>query len=235
MKKKLVTILCSLPLSLAAQSGFGSWNIFNVKATVSDKWSFFAEGQIRSLQFYNNFHYYEYKAGVNYSLSKDFTLTAAVGDYNTYQQGGDFLTPKLSDEFRSWQQITMTQYFSRLKFEHRYRFEQRFTQNGYRPRFRYRLNLVIPINHKKIETGTWYANVSNEIFITSRLPYFERNRFFAGIGYKLTPIFNIQSGYLYQTDYQLVDEIGRDFFQISFLIDLNFAKERKEKMPVDID
>jgi len=48
------------------QTNLGSWNILNVKYTLSDKWSFFGEGQIRSLKLYDHFHYYEVKGGVNY-------------------------------------------------------------------------------------------------------------------------------------------------------------------------
>lgn len=42
----------------------GSWNILNLKYTINEKWSAFGEAQLRSLKFYNNFHYYEYKGAL---------------------------------------------------------------------------------------------------------------------------------------------------------------------------
>ena len=46
-------------------TGLGSWNILNAKFNINEKWSVFGEAQLRSLEFYDRFHYYEYKGGVN--------------------------------------------------------------------------------------------------------------------------------------------------------------------------
>jgi hypothetical protein len=75
----LVIVLASaLSFSLnSQQASLGSWNILNLKYALSDNWSFFAEGQIRSLKFYDNFHYYEAKGGVNYELTMGFDLHLA--------------------------------------------------------------------------------------------------------------------------------------------------------------
>lgn len=59
--------------------------------------------------------------------------------------------------------------------EHRYRIEQRFT-DSYANRFRYRLNISVPLNNLKMESGTLYASVYNDY----KLPHFSRNRFHAG-------------------------------------------------------
>jgi hypothetical protein len=68
----------------AQQASLGSWNILNLKYTLSDRWSFFGEGQIRSLRFYDNFHYYEVKGGVNYELKNGMRFTLGGGTYQTY-------------------------------------------------------------------------------------------------------------------------------------------------------
>ena len=49
----------------------GSWNIVNAKYNYNRKLSFFGETQLRSLKFYSNFHYYEYKGGVNYKVQEN--------------------------------------------------------------------------------------------------------------------------------------------------------------------
>ena len=126
--------------TIGAQTNtLGSWNIVNVKLNYTEKWSVFAEAQLRSLKFYDHFHYYEYKGGINYKAFKNVTLTLGAGSYQTYAEGGDFVLPKNNDEFRLWPQITLFQSIGKIKIEQRYRAEQRFNSSCYSNRFRYRL------------------------------------------------------------------------------------------------
>jgi opacity protein-like surface antigen len=92
----LVTLILILSTQIIVAQNFdlGSWNIVNLKLNVNNKWSLFGESQLRSLKFYNNFHYYEYKAGFNYKFNNNATFTLGAGSYQTYREGGDFLTPK---------------------------------------------------------------------------------------------------------------------------------------------
>jgi len=135
--------------SKAQNFEMGSWNILNLKYNVDDKWSVFGEGQLRSLKFFNNFHYYEYKGGVNYKAHKNATLSLGAGNYQTYKEGGNFVVPKNNDEFRVWPQIVLFQSLGKLKIEQRDRAELRFTSNGYRNRFRYRLGLSYPFGKER--------------------------------------------------------------------------------------
>ncbi len=90
----LSIILCFSINAISAQSvELGSWNILNLKYSYDEKWSVFGEGQLRSLQFYNDFHYYEYKVGINYKLHKNLKLTFGAGSYQTYKEGGNFVLP----------------------------------------------------------------------------------------------------------------------------------------------
>jgi hypothetical protein len=218
-----------------SQSELGSWNVLSVKSSLNSKWGLFAETQLRSLKFYTDFHYYEVKAGASYTISKNVQFSIATGHYNTYQAGGDFVKPKRSDEIRLWQQLAFKQAFENLTVEHRYRAEQRWNQKNWRQRFRYRLNVVVPVNRNKIEVGTLYGLAWNEIFLTNRAPYFERNRVFAGLGYQLNNQLTLQGGYIYQFDYFLVDEIGRQFLQLSVMLDLNFRKQNGILLPASND
>lgn len=203
-------------LPVYSQDGLGSWNIINLKANINEKWNIAGESQLRSLQFYNQFHYYEFKTILSYNIDKNFSTSLGVGKYNTYSEGGNFNLPIQSNEVRTFFQLTMKQQMELLKFEHRYRAEQRFTTKGYKNRFRYRVNMTVPINKPKVENGTVYFNTWDEIFMTNDVPYFERNRLFLGFGYQMNEHIVIQSGYIHQFDFKLDDEIGRDFFQISF-------------------
>ncbi len=213
------------------QTQIGSWNIVNVKMNINNQWSLFIEPQLRSLSFYNQFHYYEIKGGGTYNINSNFAVAVGTGSYNTYSEGGNFKMPYKQKEIRTWLQFVMKQNLEVIKFEHRYRAEQRFTNNGYRNRFRYRLNAVVPVNNKKIIPKTFYVTVWNELFFTDKAPYFERNRFFIGGGYEVNKTLSLQTGYLHQFDYQINDETGRNFFQISALLNFDLKKGRQNYLP----
>lgn len=223
------------PAAYAQKSHFGSWNVINTKLVLSDKWSLFNELQLRSQSFYANHFYYEIKGGASYSINKNFSFLLGAGRYITYTDGGSFKKPVTANEFRFWQQLTMNHYLERIKFEHRYRIEQRWFKTGYRNRFRYRLNTAIPINHKKMEPKTFYVAAFNELFFTNKAPYFERNRFFSGIGYQLSKNFTIQPGYVYQYDYRNNEGSGKHFFQLTLMIEIDGDKNKNEKIPGNVD
>ena len=209
------------------KNGLGSWNILNVTMKVNPKWSLFTEGQLRSLSFYDDFHYYELKLGVTYKIKPNFSVTGGIGDYNTYSEGGNFRKPIQNNEIRTWAQVNLKNPFDYIIFEHRYRAEQRFTSNGYRNRFRYRMSAVVPLEGKKIEPKTFYLSVWNELFFTDNEPYFERNRLFIGGGYEFSEKLAIQTGYIHQFDYKINDETGRDFFNIALLYNFDLMQKGK--------
>ncbi len=198
----------------------GSWNVLNVKYNLNEKWSFFGEGQLRSLKFYNNFHYYEYKGGINYKVYKNVNLTLSAGSYQTYKEGGDFVLPKNNDEFRIWPQIILLQSVGKLKIEQRYRAEFRFTSNGYRNRFRYRFGVSYPFGKERNEYKPFQITVNDEVFFTDKEPYFERNRLLFSFNYKPSKATTLQIGYLHQFDYKINDETGRDFLVVGLYYEL---------------
>jgi hypothetical protein len=204
----------------AQQFDLGSWNLLNVKYNHSDKWSFFGEAQLRSLKFYNHFHYYEYKGGINYKAHQNLKLTLGVGSYQTYKEGGDFIVPKNNDEFRVWPQVILFQSIGAFKLEQRYRAELRWTSNGYRNRFRYRLGVSYPFGKAAAEYKPYQISASNELFFTDNEPYFERNRLLFAFNYKPSKATTIQIGYLQQFDYKINDETGRDFLLLGFYYDI---------------
>lgn len=213
--------------AVAQQDGLGSWNILYIKYTIDAKWSVFGEAQLRSLRFYSDFHYHEYKGGVSYKALPNLTLSLGAGDYDTYREGGNFVTPKNNDEFRVWPQVVLTQSLKRIKIEQRYRAEFRFTSNGYRNRFRYRLGLSYPFGKNEAGEKPFQLGFSNEIFFTDREPYFERNRALLSLGYKVTKHASVQIGYLHQFDYRINDETGRDFLLLGLYMELFRRKESR--------
>ena len=205
---------------LAQTNSLGSWNVLNLQFNYNEKWSFFSEAQLRSLEFYNNFHYYEYKGGITYKMHSNTKLSLGAGSYQTYKEGGDFVLPKNNDEFRLWPQLVLLQSIGNLKIEQRYRVELRFTNNGYRNRYRYRFGVSFPFGKLYNGYKPFQLSVSNELFFTDKEPYFERNRSLLAFNYKFSKAATIQFGYLHQFDYRINDETGRDFLLIGFYHEL---------------
>jgi hypothetical protein len=211
-----------IPLLTSAQSeSLGSWNLLNLKYSIDNRWSLFGEAQLRSLRWYDDFHYYEYKGGFNYKVLPQVVLSLGAGSYQTYGVDGDFVLPKNNDEFRLWPQLVISQSIGHVKIEQRYRSELRFTSNGYRNRFRYRVGLNYPFGNKKQGVQPFQLSASNELFFTNKEPYFERNRLLLAVQYRLSPQLSLQTGYLYQFDYRINDETGKRFALIGMYIDLN--------------
>lgn len=232
----LVTLFCSA--DLIAQSngnGLGSWSVLNVEMKLNDKFSAFIEGQLRSEKFYNDFFYHEQKGGISYSASKNVEFLVGSGQYATYASGGNFKSPVSNHEFRLWEQLTIKNDLKRLKLEHRYRIEQRFRSDGYRNRFRYRLNAIVPINNTSVVNGTLFTSIYNEIFLTDKGPYFERNRFFGGLGYQISRTLTLQTGFLRQFDYSKDSKSSKDFLQTSIYISLRDKDTEGGRHPSTID
>ncbi|MCG9881472.1 MAG: DUF2490 domain-containing protein [Bacteroidia bacterium] len=211
-----------LPSSIWPQNNsLGSWNILNLKYKVSEKYTLFGEAQLRSLKFYDHFHYYEYKGGITYQPYSNATFSLGVGSYQTYKEGGNFELPKNNAEIRVWPQVILLQSVGRFQIEQRYRAEMRFTSNGYRNRFRYRMELGKPFGNSDKGYKPYKISLSNELFFTNNEPYFERNRFLIAWSYKPNKNSTLHIGYLHQFDYKINDETGADFLQIGYSANLN--------------
>lgn len=237
MRKAISSITILILLgnhSVAQNPNLGSWNILNLKYQIDNKWSVFGEAQLRSLKFYKNFHYYEFKGGFNYKFHKNASFSIGAGSYQTFKEGGNFLLPKNNDEFRIWPQIILFQSIKKLKIEQRYRTELRFTSFGYRNRFRYRLGLSYPFGKEKNNYKPFQISASDEIFFTDKEPYFERNRMIVALNYKPSKSATIQVGYIHQFDFRINDETGRDFLQIGLFIELFRKQPTNSNYEIDL-
>ncbi len=203
--------------SLSAKSqGSGSWNVLNAKFTINKKWSAFGEAQLRSLQFYTDYNYHEFKGGINFQPQKAIVFTLAGGKYDTYKEGGDFVLPKNRSEIRLWPQIQVTQQINTFKIENRFRTEFRFSPSGYRNRFRNRIGVIYPLLKNKEGKNLIAIGAYNELFFTNIAPYFERNRASVNLNFKVAKHSTILLGYLSQFDYKINDETGKNFLQIGY-------------------
>ncbi|MGV8879349.1 MAG: DUF2490 domain-containing protein [Sphingobacteriaceae bacterium] len=220
------------------QSGkkWGSWNLVTVVLPAGEnKWGGYAEAQVRTNGVLSQFNYFELKGGVSYDLNKNFSLLMGGGRYVTYNYLDLDAGPAVTEN-RMWEQVSIGQYLDRLKFEHRYRVEQRWLSTGFKNRIRYRMNLMVPINKPKIESGTFFISLYDEIFLNPKKPHFERNRLSAGIGYQFDKSIIIQAGWVDQYNYTTVSANDKNYLLLSFLYRINRnANEKHERLPSHMD
>lgn len=192
----------------------GTWTTINLKYPLAPRVNLFAEGQIRSQRTYNDFNYWEFKVFAHYMINDKLFVGGGIGNYHQYMDYANFGHHQKQVEARIWLEMLTKNAAGRFFFEHRYRAEDRFINkwnvkserydHNYnnkndedRYRFRYRMQLTVPINHKEMKHNTLYLNISDEIHLTHKKPYFNQNRFFTGLGYRFTDI-QVQAGLMHQ-------------------------------------
>lgn len=221
----------------AQDSKVGTWGIATVvlPGDSSHKWGGYSELQVRTNGPLSQFQYYEAKAGVSYDLNKDFTALLGTGTYHTYDYA-DLGSGPNTNEFRLWEQMTVNQFLYRLKFEHRYRIEQRWVNGDYRNRFRYRLNMFVPLNNTKIIAKTWFISVFDEVFFNNKAPNFERNRISAALGYQFDSSWIAQAGWINQRNYTTTQSSGKNniLLMVMYRINRKGAGQR-EHVPTTTD
>jgi hypothetical protein len=229
-------IVCSLKLN-AQNNKTGTWGIVNITlpGDSTHHWGGYIELQTRSNEMFNQFFYYETKGGISYDIAKNYIGLIGAGRYVTYDYN-NLSGPPTVKEFRMWEQLTINSFLDRIKLEHRYRAEQRWLNGIYRNRFRYRLNAVVPLNHKKIEPKTYFISVFDEIFLNNKAPHFERNRFSAAVGYQFDKSLSVQAGYLDQYNYSLTSEGAKNNLAITVQYRINRKNVTpKEHVPTPND
>jgi long-subunit fatty acid transport protein len=216
----ILILLFSSTIIRAQQTSIGCWNIVNAKFSFNKNWSILGEAQVRSFLFYSNFHYYEYKGIIAYKINKNIAIGIGVGSYQTYTEGGNFKTPKSNNEVRIWPQIIITNTIGAIKLEQRCRAESRFTSNGYRNRYRYRLGLTYFFGKTSKGYQPFQLTACNELFFTNEPTYFERNRLQLACSYKATANTTFQIGFINQFDYKINSQKNQSYFQTGIFIEL---------------
>ncbi len=193
----LISVCCLF--THAQNSRTGTWGLVTVTlpSDTNHRWGGYTEVQTRTNTLFNQFFYYEVKGGVSYAIRNNFVALLGTGRYTTYAYGHVSNGPTTT-ETRLWEQLVLNESWHRFKFENRVRIEQRFLNVGYRNRFRYRLNLITPLNHSTLAPKTLFTSVYDEVFFNNDDPNFERNRISGTLGYKFDKSLSFQVGWINQ-------------------------------------
>ncbi len=217
-------LLILLPVSLLAQEGgAGNWMMYFGMNKLSEKFSLHTEVQYRNHTIIpNEVEQLLLRTGLNYHFSKEAFASAGYAYIASYEFESPQKPPE-STEHRIWQQFILNNRIGPLKFEHRYRVEQRWVNNDFRSRFRYRLMLFIPLNSKQIEAGSIFLGLYDEIFVNSKKTFFDRNRLYGALGYQFNRTSNLQVGLLHQQ----VNDFGKWYLQFALVFNPDLSKKAR--------
>ena len=199
--KKLLFLFALLPISLFAQeSDLGNWWIYLGDKTINSKFNWHNEVQYRNYNFIGDTEQLLLRTVIGYNLSpRNNNLLLGYGFIQSepYQEGTD---RKLRiDEHRIYQQFIHKQLLSGISLQHRFRFEQRFIEQDFKMRFRYFVAMNMPLTNKELIDQTLYISAYNEVFLNTSENLFDRNRIYAGIGYKFTKHLRSEIGLMNQS------------------------------------
>lgn len=215
-------LLILLPVSLLAQEGgTGNWMMYFGMNKLNEQFSLHTEVQYRNHTITpNEIEQLLLRTGLNYHFSREAFASAGYAYIASYEFESPQKPPE-STEHRIWQQFILNNRIGPLKFEHRYRIEQRWVNNDFRSRFRYRLMLFIPLNSRQIEAGSLFLGLYDEIFVNGEWDFFDRNRLYGALGYQLNRTSNIQVGLLHQQ----VNTFGKWYLQFALVFNPDLSKK----------
>ena len=120
--------------ALAQQGQVGNWLMYFGMNKVSDKFSIHTEVQYRNHTAAPiNIEQLLLRTGLNYHFSDRAFATAGYGYVLSFDNDSEQKAAE-TREHRIWQQFILTNNIGRVKFEHRYRIEQRWVSDNYRNR-----------------------------------------------------------------------------------------------------
>ncbi|VAW20374.1 hypothetical protein MNBD_BACTEROID04-1523 [hydrothermal vent metagenome] len=220
--KRISLILLILPFTLLAQQEeVGNWLMYFGTNKISDKYSIHTEIQYRNYTITpNNTEQLLLRTGLNYHFSKRATVTAGYAYIPSYVYESEQKSPE-TEEHRIWQQFILTNKIGNVKFEHRYRIEQRWVNQDYRNRLRYRLMLFVPLNKPVIEEGSLFLGLYDEIFINTKETFFDRNRLYGALGYQYNKATSLQVGMMHQQ----VNNTGKWYLQFALVFNTDLRNK----------
>lgn len=187
----------------------GVWLGYFNQTRLTNKWGIWLDLHARRTDFLDRWSTQIIRPGLTYFANDHLRFTLGYAYARSYPAAGLYT---VRPENRLWQQVLWTSRQKRLQTQQWIRVEERFNrkiandalQDGYsfNFRFRYLLNLMVPLNRDFIEANTLFLAFNDEIHINAgkQITYnlFDQNRLFVGLGYQFTKGLNLQVGYMNQ-------------------------------------
>lgn len=208
--------LLTSTISQAQNSPLGNWiNYFGNKKLPSN-FNWHHEVQYRNYNIIGDLEQLLLRTGVGYNLTENNNNILLGYGFIHSQNYNRLGNKKGVNEHRLYQQFITKQKIGPVGVQHRYRFEQRWIESLFKVRFRYFLSLNIPLHAPEKTDKVFYLALYNEIFIQTEGNPFDRNRSYAGLGFRLNKHLRFELGYMNQ----FFTNSGRD--QINLMIFANY-------------
>lgn len=206
MKLILSFFLCFLALTVSGQKTiddqFHAWSVYQGNHHLSEKWDLHTEYQFRRANGFADWQQSLARIGLDYKLNPAVTVSGGYGWIISYPYGSQPIAQQ-TNENRLWQQLILKQPIGKIQVQHRYRLEQRWVDTQFKQRFRYRAQVLLPLQKSYIDQKKgFFMNINDEVFLGFGQGIgkniLDQNRFITAFGYQFNKDFNIQMGYLNQ-------------------------------------
>jgi hypothetical protein len=190
-------LICSL-VSYSQDNSDGTWFVYFGNQKLNNKWNIQSDFQYRIKQVADQKSQTILRAGLGYNLTdNNHNILLGIAYANT-QFDNEIINKQTLEENRVYQQYLYKKNFKHLFTTHRVRLEERFFPSEFGLRTRYFIALQKPLNGKTLSKKAVYGSLFNELFVDIKNKSFDRNRFYAGLGYSISNDIRIETGYLIQ-------------------------------------
>lgn len=192
------------------------WYMYFGDHAITKKLGIHTEYQFRRIDIIKYWQQSLARVGVNYNLNEKAMLTGGYAFISTFPYGENPIaaTGYPFPEHRAYQQLIFKNPIGRFDVSHRYRLEQRWlgillpgkghkiSEWRYVNRARYMLRIAFPLKGNTLEDKEPYLAVYDEILIgfgkNLRSNFFDQNRLYGAIGYKVNKQLKVEIGFLNQ-------------------------------------
>lgn len=223
-----------------------AWFVYSGDHKLNNHWGIHLEAQVRRNDIVSNWQQLLLRTGINYHVNNNVFFTAGYCFVETSPYGA-FPVKAKYPENRFWEQMQVKTPLGKIEWVSRFRLEQRFSKtpvlnvynSTYEPgdavytnRFRLLNRFSLPLCKKGIVDKSFYLSVFDEPFISFgknvAANFFDQNRAYAGIGYKLPKWGRLELGYMEQTIYKSdgIKIENNHTLQLALFSNLDFFKHK---------
>ncbi|MGI4022139.1 MAG: DUF2490 domain-containing protein [Janthinobacterium lividum] len=205
----LIVQLFAFKIALAQTNEFTGWGAWFYSHRFSKHWGVLFDAQFRSADDWKYLRNPLLRPAINYYFDKNKQLSAGYLFTGTHRKNETENIFRI--EQRIFEQFIVTHKVGFNKqLQHRFRLEQRFVNSQgnqskyFAQRLRYFARGIIPFKKDSAFTKGIFIGLQNEIFVNvqnrARLngEFFDQNRAYAAVGYRLNKRIDLETGYLNQ-------------------------------------
>lgn len=184
------------------------WYSQSLTIPIGHKWAIQEDASVRWYGLNRNVSFLTLRLGLEYKLTKSLSVTAGYTFFDQFKDKGGFYENRA--EHRPWQQVMWRKSWSLYTIVHRFRVEERFfseplPEGRHKNYHFYRLRYMASLQVAPFKEGGGkkaYFIAQAEVLIHAGdaqyvIQSFDQYRLYPHIGYKITPNFDLQAGYMY--------------------------------------